>query len=461
MVQTSMKISQADLAQGIRALPARVLRERMATGALKAAEVAEAYLAAIEAREETVRAFVWHDPDFVRHQAAELDRFRGTGRPLGRLHGLPVALKDIIDTAKIPTENGAAMDKGRIPKQDAWIVARLKAEGAVIMGKTVTTELAFMQPGPTTNPVNPAHTPGGSSSGSAAAVAAGMVPLAIGTQTGGSVIRPAAFCGVTGFKPSFGAIPRTGVLKQSQSLDTLGVFAHDAEDAALIAEVLFGHDPGDLATAPQPAPNLLQIAASDAPVAPTFAFVQMPGFEGAHPDTRAAFHELTGALGEQCFEAPLPNIYNDAAALRERINFAEMAQNYHRYDMPESGLSDKTRAALEKGRAVTAKEYLAALDWQRVLASGVDEILARADAILCPAALGPAPEGLASTGDAIFNGLWTYLGLPAVTLPLLQAESGLPMGVQLVGCKGDDARLLRTARWLDHHLAQSEDQTHA
>ncbi len=445
-----------DRAGAIRALTARDLRDRIARGELKAAEVAEAFLDAIAMREGEVQAFAWHDAGFVRHQAAELDRARASGRPIGRLHGLPVALKDIIDTARIPTGNGTAQDAGRVPEADAWIVSRLKAEGAILMGKTVTTELAFLHPGPTRNPANPAHTPGGSSSGSAAAVAAEMVPLAIGTQTGGSVIRPAAFCGVTGFKPTFGAIPRTGVLQQSRTLDTLGVFARDAEDAALLAEVLFGHDPADPATRPAPPPRLAEIAATEAPVRPMFAFVRMPGFDDAHPDTIEAFRELTEHLGDYCFEAPLPKAYDDAAALRERINFAEMVHAYHRYDRPEAPLSSEMRAALDAGRAVSARDYLAALDWQTVLRAGIDEILERCDAILCPAAPGPAPEGLGSTGSAIFNGLWTYLGTPAITLPLLEASNGLPMGVQLVGRRGDDARLLRTARWLTRHLAQGE-----
>lgn len=443
-------------AEAIRALSARELRARIARGELKATEVAEACLEAIATQEPEIRAFAWIDPGFVRHQAAELDRARGTGRPVGRLHGVPVALKDIIDTARLPTSNGTPLEAGRIPEKDAWIVSRLKAEGALILGKTVTTELAYMHPGPTRNPANPGHTPGGSSSGSAASVAAAMTPLAIGTQTGGSVIRPASFCGIVGFKPTFGAIPRTGILAQSPTLDTVGVFARDAEDAALLSDILFGHDPQDTATAPAPAPRLLEIAGTEAPVAPTFAFVRMPGFDDAHPDTRAAFEELTAHLGERCFEAPLPRAYDDAAMLRERINFAEMALCYHRYDRPDAELSEVLRAALKAGRATTAKDYLVAKDWQKVLGAGIGEILERADAILCPAAPGPAPEGLDSTGSAIFNGLWTFLGLPAVTLPLLQAENGLPMGVQLVGRRGDDARLLRTARWLDRHLAQTE-----
>jgi Asp-tRNA(Asn)/Glu-tRNA(Gln) amidotransferase A subunit family amidase len=445
-----------DRAAAIRGLSACDLRDRVARGELRVAEVAEAYLYQIAAQEPDIRAFAWHDAGFVRHQAAALDAARGTGRPVGRLHGVPVALKDIIDTLKIPTENGCAADAGRVPVRDAWVVQRLKAEGALILGKTVTTELAFMAAGPTRNPWNLAHTPGGSSSGSAAAVAAGMTPLAIGTQTGGSVIRPASFCGTVGFKPSFGAIPRTGVLVQCPTMDTLGVFARDTGDAALLADVLFGHDAGDGATAPCPAPRLSEIAGSDAPVKPDFAFVEMPGWADAHPDMRAAMAELLAHLDDRVFSTALPDAFAQAAMLRERINFAEMATSYHRYDRPETGLRPETRAALDKGRAITAKDYLAAKDWQKVFAAGIDEILDRADAILCPAAPGPAPEGLESTGSAIFNGLWTWLGLPAVTLPLLQSETGLPMGVQLVGRRGDDARLLRTARWLTLHLAPKE-----
>jgi Asp-tRNA(Asn)/Glu-tRNA(Gln) amidotransferase A subunit family amidase len=457
MVHANLRSIAPARAGAIQALDARDLRDRIARGELKVAEVTEAFLQAFANREGEVQAFAWHDAEHVRQQAAELDRLRARGRPLGRLHGLPVALKDIIDTARIPTCNGTALDAGRVPQADAWIVARLKAEGAVLMGKTVTTELAFMHPGMTRNPANIGHTPGGSSSGSAAAVAAGMVPLAIGTQTGGSVIRPAAYCGVTGFKPTFGAIPRTGILRQSQTLDTVGVFARQVEDAALLADVLYGYDPADPATRLAPPPRLAEIAATKAPVAPTFAFVRMPGFDDADPEMVAAFGELTALLGEQCFDTALPAAYSDAAMLRERINLAEMANAYHRYDRPEAGLAPVTRAALDAGRAITARDYLAALDWQIVLRAGIEEILERCDAILCPAAPGPAPADLSSTGSSIFNGLWTYLGLPAITLPLLEAGNGLPMGVQLVGRRDDDARLLRTARWLTRHLAQGAE----
>lgn len=432
------------------------LRDRMATGALRAVDLAESCIARIEAREDEVRAWAWFDADYVREQAKALDAYRTSGRAIGPLHGLPVALKDIIDTRRIPTENGCALDAGRVPAADAFVVERLRQAGAIIMGKTVTTELAFLHPGKTRNPHNTAHTPGGSSSGSAAAVADGMVPLAIGTQTGGSVIRPASYCGVTGFKPSFGAIPRRGILMQSPTLDTVGVFASDPQGAALLADVLFGHDAADAATTLAPPPRLLETARAAPPLRPVFAFVRPPGWDDADPELHAAFAELVEALGDQVFEVDLPRAFNEAADQRKRINYAEMSRYYYRYwrDGADS-LGAETRAALEDGNAIPARDYLAALDWRPVLAAGLDEIFGRCDAILCPAGTGPAPEGLGFTGDAIFNGLWTLCGTPAVTLPLLTAGNGLPMGVQLVGPRGDDARLLRTATWLfDHAGAQ-------
>ncbi len=429
------------------------LRARLASGAVSALEVTEACLDRIAARNEAVQAWAWIDPEFARDQARRLDTHRKAGRPIGALHGLPVGVKDVIDTAKMPTENGCALDAGRVPLQDAFVVGRLKQAGAVILGKTVTTELAFMQAGKTRNPHNPEHTPGGSSSGSAAAVADLQVPFAIGTQTGGSVIRPASYCGVTGFKPSFGAIPRRGVLMQSPSLDTVGVFARSPLDAALLAEALFGYDPQDSATSPAPLPHLLDVARTDPPVKPLFALIKPPGWADADPQLHAAFAELAEALGDQVFEAELPAAFDQAAALREQINFAEMARCYYRYNRDGMDqLGPRTREAMDKGANILARDYLAALDWRAVFGAAMDEVFERCDAILCPAATGPAPLGLEFTGNAIFNGLWTMLGTPAITIPAFTAENGLPMGLQLVGPYGQDARLLRNAHWFTRWL---------
>ena len=438
-------------------LSAAVLRDRLASGAISSVDLAEACLARIAEVEPQVQAFAYLDSDHVLAQAKALDARRLKGLALGPLHGLPVALKDIIDTKGIPTENGTVIDAGRVPTEDAFVVEQLKAAGALIIGKTVTAELAYIHPGKTMNPHNAAHTPGGSSQGSAAAVAAGMVPLAVGTQTGGSIIRPAAYCGTVGFKPTFGLIPRTGVLAQSSTLDTLGVFARTVEDAALLTEVLAGYDAGDPATSLAPPPRLHATAMSDRMIAPTFALVLPPKYELADEDTKLAIQELAEHLGEQCFEVSLPSAFDEAAELRERINFAEMAKFFYSYERRGAAeLSEEITEAMTKGKAVPARDYLAALDWPKVLNVGLEEIFDRCDAILTPATPSAAPLGLGSTGNAIFNGLWTLCGTPAITVPLFTAENGMPMGVQLVGRRGDDARLLRTARWLVNHIAAGE-----
>ncbi|MFP7674966.1 amidase [Marivita sp. S0852] len=418
------------------------LRDRIAKGEILAADVAEAQIARIEEADKKIGAYCWFDADYVRRQAQMLDKQRSAGRPIGPLHGLPVALKDVIDNARIPTENGTSVDAGRVPTEDADLVKQLRSAGALILGKTVTAELAFMTPGKTRNPHNLNCTPGGSSSGSAAAVAAGMAPLAVGTQTGGSVIRPAAFCGVTGFKPTFDAISRRGVLAQSPSLDTVGVFSTTPREAALLCDTLFAHE---RAGVPMPPPHLLKTVDAGAPLPPVFAVLQPPAWDRAAPETKDALAELTEALGEQAFEFTLPALFDEAADIRYRINIAEMARCYHRYN-GRDGVGDAVQMALKEGNKVLARDYIAALDWPDVLNSALDEVFSRCDAILCPAALGPAP-GIETTGDAIFNGLWTLCRTPAVTVPIMDA-GGLPLGAQLVGPRGGDARLLRTAQWL-------------
>lgn len=439
------------------ALSAVALRDRLASGTVRAVELVEACLAQIAAREPQVQAWAWLDGDHALAQARALDARRVSGAPIGPLHGLPVALKDVIDTKGIPTENGTAIDAGRVPGADAFIVARLRAAGAIILGKTVCAEAAYLHPGKTRNPHNIGHTPGGSSSGSAAAVAAGMVPLAIGTQTGGSVIRPAAYCGIVGFKTSFGLISRHGVLMQSPHLDTMGVFGRSTEDVALLAEVLAGYDPADPATEALPTPRLLATASAKAPVPPMFAYVRLPDQDSADDQTLSAMDELADLLGEQCFGTVLPNVFDEAATIRQRINHAEMAKCYFGLERRGRALmSPVLAAAIDEGKAVLARDYIAALDWRDLLNAALDRIFDRCDAILTPATPTAAPEGLESTGSSIFNGLWTLCGTPVVTLPLFWAENGLPMGVQLVGRRGDDARLLRSARWLAQHVATLE-----
>jgi Asp-tRNA(Asn)/Glu-tRNA(Gln) amidotransferase A subunit family amidase len=418
-------------------------------GRLTSVEVVEGCLKRIAAREAEVQAWAFLDPEHALRQAKAADGHRKRGRPLGPLHGLPVGVKDIVDTADMPTENGTVLHAGRRPRQDATLVSLLRAAGAVILGKTVTTELAVYGPNQTRNPHNLDHTPGGSSSGSAAAVADGMVPLAIGTQTNGSVIRPASFCGVYGFKPSHGLIPRTGVLAQSRPLDTVGVMAADLEGLACLAEPLMAFDAKDPASQPRARPHLLEVLRAPPPAPPKLAFVRSPVWDQAAEDTRSGFAELIDALGQRVEEVALSPSFDDAIEIHRTIMEADLAKSFEReYERGREQLSARLREMIEAGQRVLAVDYNRALERAAALNASLDHLFQEYDAILTPAAPGEAPSGLGSTGSPVFCTIWTLCGVPAVTLPLLTGASGLPIGVQLVGEKGDDARLLRTVRWL-------------
>jgi Asp-tRNA(Asn)/Glu-tRNA(Gln) amidotransferase A subunit family amidase len=368
---------------------------------------------------------------------------------LGPLHGIPVGIKDIFDTVDMPTENGTPLYAGRRPTADATVVSLLRQAGAVIMGKTVTTELAVYGPGKTRNPHNPEYTPGGSSSGSAAAVGARMVPLAVGTQTNGSIIRPASFCGVYGYKPSFGLVPRHGVLSQSPPLDQIGFFARSIEDLALIAEPLMAFDERDPATRPCARAELMRIAGEAPPVTPHIGFARTPVWDQAEETTKQAFAELVETLGDDVEEVALADPFDKVVDWHRVIMESDIAKSFAgEYARGADTLSAVLREIIERGRKYLAVDYNRAVDWRPVLDRMLGEAFEWNDALLAPATIGPAPASLASTGNPIFCTLWTYLGVPAITLPLFRSENGMPFGAQLVGPRGDDARLLRTARWL-------------
>ncbi len=428
---------------------------RIRDGELRSEELTRACLDRIEAIEPTVQAWTHIDPEYALEQARQADERRSTGAAIGPLHGLPVAVKDIFDTRDMPTECGTPLMSARQPNQDAGTVVALREAGAVIMGKTATTELAMYAPGKTTNPHDPAHTPGGSSSGSAAAVATNMVPLAIGSQTNGSVIRPASFCGVYGFKPSFGAISRSGVLALSRPLDTVGVFARSVEDLALAAQPLFGFDERDPDTSLHARQNLMEIAGQEPPLPPNFAFVKSPVWDQVEDDTRDGLAELVEALGDQCDEVELPALFDDAVRWHRTILCADLAKNLGQlYDNGGDKLSEVLRGMIEEGQGCLAMDYNRAVDMIPILGAGLEQIFARYDAILTPAAAGEAPAGLDSTGSPIFCSLWTFVGLPAVSLPLLQGSTDMPIGVQMIGARNGDSRLLRSARWLGRDVAR-------
>ncbi len=439
---------------GLAGLTAIEAAEQIANGDMSAQDYVGACLERIAEADGEIRAFVHLDPDAALEQARVLDERRRSGASLGPLHGIPVGIKDIFDTADYKTEYGSALFAGHQPVRDSTAVARLRAAGAVIIGKTVSTEFAYFTPGPTRNPHDHSRTPGGSSSGSAAAVAASMVPLSIGSQTNGSMIRPAAFCGVYGVKPSHGLISRAGALMLSRHLDHVGVFARSLPDAALALEVLAGHDPADADTRAVASPDFLDLVADEPPTLPRFAFVRTPVWDQAEPETRAAFEQLARRLGKQAVAVDLPESYIAAWDDQRVIMATDMAHNLN--SALERGgdlLSARLRELMAEGRAVPAVRYLKARDNARVYATGIGEIFDEYDAIITPTTAGVAPKGDA-TGNPLFCSLWSLTGLPALSLPLLSGEGGMPLGVQLVGAAGDDARLMRTANWLVEFLAE-------
>src|SRR5262249_60107841 len=402
-----------------------------------------------------IRAFTHLDRDYVLAQARALDERRAERRSTGPLHGIPVAIKDIFDTADYPTELGSPLAAGRRPRHDATVVTKLRAAGAVIIGKTVTTEFAYFHPGPTCNPHDHAHTPGGSSSGSAAAVAAHMVPLALGSQTNGSVIRPAAFCGVFAIKPTYGLVSRAGVLTLSRKLDHVGAFARSIPDLALIFEVIAGHDPADPDTEPFAAPDFRRVQREEPPLPPRFALVRTPVWDKADGDTKAAFEEFVAAGGILAQAVDLPQSWAEAWEMHRTIMGTQMAHNLAPF-VARGEPSEMLRKLLSHGRSVAAVDYLGALAKVPRYAASLAEIFDAYDAIVTPAAPGVAPKGLGSTGDPVFCTLWTLTGLPALSLPLFAGEGGLPLAAQLVGPFGRDGRLLRTATTLIETLAGAQ-----
>ncbi|HWA38794.1 MAG TPA: amidase [Burkholderiales bacterium] len=431
-------------------LSASEAAKRIREGFLTSEELVEGCLDRIRQVEPVVQAWAFLDEELALKQARLADELKRSAQPIGPLHGIPVGIKDIVDTTDMPTENGTVLHKGRWPRQDAALVSMLKAAGAVILGKTVTTECAYFHPGKTRNPWNPEHTPGGSSSGSAAAVAASMVPLAVGSQTNGSVIRPAAFCGVFGFKPTHGLIPRTGVLSLSRALDTMGVFARSLEDLALIAEVLAGFDEGDPDTRLRARVPFTETLREEPPIPPVIGLVKTPYWDRASEETRQGLAEVAEALGAQVEEVELGPSAAEAWDWQKLIMEADMAVSFEaEWTKGRDKLSAPLRALIERGREAKVVDYQRAVRGARAVIDSLDELfMERYDALLTPAAPGSAPKGLAATGDPVFCTLWSLCGMPALSLPLLQDAQGLPIGVQLVGRRNFDARLFRTARWL-------------
>ena len=418
-------------------------------GTLSSTVLVKACLARIEATDAQLCAWAHLDAEHALKQAGDLDLMRQSGRPLGPLHGVPVGIKDIIDTCDFPTERGSPIYAGRKPDTDAPLVQRLREAGAVILGKTVTTEFAFMHAGKTRNPHDQARTPGGSSSGSAAAVAAFQVPLAIGTQTNGSVIRPASFCGTYGFKPTRGIISRSGVLRSSQSLDQVGVFGRSLDDMALLSDVIGGYDAADAQSYARARPRMLEGARAEVPVAPELIWFDLPFNDRLSEDSRAGLDEVVDALGARVERAPVSENMIGLVEVHTVIQEYELRQSLETEIASHwDKLSDTLRQVLERAAKISQSQYAESIEIMTSATEFFELFFRDYDAIIAPSARGEAPMFSDGTGDPVFCSIWTLCGLPTLNLPLLVGSDGLPVGVQLIGAAEQDDRLLRTASWL-------------
>ena len=425
---------------------------KIRTGEITSEALVRACLDRRVARDDAVGAWIWIDAEMALAQAREADRVLARGDGTGPLHGVPVGIKDIIQTADMPTQDGYEGHKDRWTGQDAFCVSQLRDAGAVILGKTVTTELATRSPGHTRNPHNPAHTPGGSSSGSAAAVADGQVPLALGTQTGGSVIRPASFCGIHALKPTFGMIARRGVTLQADWLDTVGTYGRSIEDVALMAENVWARDLDDAQAGARTRGPLREIAMSEPPHRPKLAFMRTAKWDKADPAAQTALEAFAAGLGADCREVVMPDWMGEAWEWQRVLQVYDNARHYGPLlDRDGDKMTQSLQGVIAEGREATEAQYRHAIAQRDRVHDGLMEIYRDCDAILCLSSAGPAPEGTDWTGDPVFNAFWTYAGTPCVNLPLLEV-GGMPMGVQLTGPRGSDGPLLRTARWLEERV---------
>jgi Asp-tRNA(Asn)/Glu-tRNA(Gln) amidotransferase A subunit family amidase len=417
---------------GLNALDATEIARRIRDGETTAEAVVKDCLARVVEREPTVKAWAYINPELALEQARALD----AGPNKGPLHGVPVGIKDIFATADMPTGLGSPIYDGNRPAADASCVAMLRAAGAVILGKTVTCEFAGMEPGLTTNPHDPARTPGGSSSGSAAGVADAMMPLALGTQTGGSVLRPSSFCGIVGFKPSYNVINRQGLCFAAENLDTIGIHARSVDDVDLCAAVLCGRDPAPDAVPAKP---------------PVIGLCRTPLWQTADGETVEAVEDSAARLaaaGAQVSDITLPGLFIEISAARDVINNVERSRGMaHEWNTAREKISARLKASIEKGRATRETDYHAALQTLAECRSQIAAICDGLDMLLCPCVPGEAPVGLNETGAPGFQGFFTALHVPSLTLPTHKGPNGMPVGIQLVGHFQQDPALLAAARW--------------
>jgi Asp-tRNA(Asn)/Glu-tRNA(Gln) amidotransferase A subunit family amidase len=423
-------------------LNATVAARKLATREISAVSLLEDCLAHIAEREPEVHAWTTVDGDAAVRRARELDSHASAGL----LHGLPIAVKDLFDTFDMPTCYGSPIYANHRPPWDAACVALARAAGAIVVGKTVTTEFATFHPGPTCNPRNLQHTPGGSSSGSAAAVADYQVPLAFGTQTAGSIVRPAAFCGVVGYKPTFGMVSRVGVKMTSDTLDTVGVFARSVPDTALFVAALTGRRE-----------LLSDGSASDIP---RIGLCRTHEWNRAQPDTVAVFEDAgkrLRAAGASVRDVTLPPPFAGMVEAQTAIMVFEVAKSLSHENLAHrKELSADMTRMIDAGLAVSPQQYDAARSLTRACRALLPEIFKASDVLIAPSTVGEAPPGIRATGDPLFNRMWTLLHVPVVHLPVALGSHGLPVGVSVVGSVGADRATLRAAEWIHAQLGGSE-----
>tara|TARA_B100000900_G_scaffold187018_1_gene158506 strand:- start:834 stop:2162 length:1329 start_codon:yes stop_codon:yes gene_type:complete len=426
------------------------LAEKIKSGQLSSVEVCEKYIDRIKKFEKDVKAWVHFDKKVLLEKATEADEHRKAGKPTGSLHGVPIAVKDIIGTVDMPTECGTVIRKGKSYSQNAEIIDLLHASGAIVMGKTATSELAYLGPPATTNPHDKNRTPGGSSSGSAASVASFMAPASIGSQTGGSVIRPASYCGVVGYKPSYGLISRNGVLRTSFSLDQIGMFGRKVEDVAMLAKVLIKKDKYDAATIHYSTENILSETKKGPIFEPKFIFYKTDHWKIIDKKSRESFEYFIKSFKKNIEIFDTPSYFKDIHKYHQIIHETDLANNFSVYYKKfRKKLSKYMQDAISNGNKYTAKEYAEAIDFMKRSYESYEEVFEDYHGVLSPSSPGVAPKGLKSTGTAEFNKVWSYLGTPCISLPLLEGENNLPLGVQLIGNKYDDHRFLGVAKWLE------------
>ena len=431
-------------------LTANELVSKLQSGEISSVELCNKYLERIKKFEKDVQAWAHLDKKLLLEKAEEADTYRKSGKPLGPLHGMPIAVKDIIGTYDMPTECGTVFRKKMSSSQDSEIVNLLKNSGAIIMGKTATAELAYIHPCKTKNPHDYSRTPGGSSSGSAAVIASHMAHLSIGSQTGGSIIRPASYCGVVGYKPSYGLISRNGVLKVSDKLDTMGVFGKTVKDVALLAKILIKKDLYDDSTIHFSADKMLEVCDEGPAFEPKFIFYKTNKWKNINKKSQQAFEFVIKNFKKNIEIFDTPSYFEDIPKYHQIIHEVDMANNMQvYYKKDKTKLSKELRDAISRGLKYSGKEYADAIDFMKQSYESYKEVFEDYHGIITPSSSGIADKGLKSTGSADFQKVWTYLGLPAISLPLLTGENDLPLGLQLVGDKLDDLRFLGTANWLE------------